>query len=294
MKIRTVGRHIRESFKSLARNGWMTFASVSAVMITLLLVGVFFVLMMNMAKVADDLENDVEIKAYIDLTVEKEGQEKLLNQISSLSLADSVEFSSKDEELDNLIQDLGQQYALFEQTNPLYDTFIVKAASPKDTGRLAVQIERIEGISSTEYGKTAVEPLFNFLEVSRNVGLALIVGLLFTAAFLISNTIKITIFARRREIEIMKLVGATNWFIRWPFVIEGFLLGVIGAIVPVLAVSVGYQYVYGLVSPKLQGNFIKILEVTPVAVQVSTLLFLMGGLIGVWGSTMSIRKFLRV
>ncbi|MDF4187371.1 FtsX-like permease family protein, partial [Ligilactobacillus salivarius] len=130
--------------------------------------------------------------------------------------------------------------------------------------------------------------------VSRNIGIALIIGLVFTAMFLISNTIKITIFARRKEIEIMKLVGATNWFIRWPFFLEGLLLGVFGSVIPIALVLSTYQYVIGWVVPKVQGSFVSLLPYNPFVFQVSLVLIAIGAVIGVWGSLTSIRKFLRV
>ena len=113
------------------------------------------------------------------------------------------------------------------------------------------------------YGKGKIEKLFNFLNISRNVGIVLIIGLLFTAMFLISNTIKITIIARRKEIEIMKLVGATNWFIRRPFFLEGMWLGLFGSILPVAIIGTSYYYANNYLSEKLKGNFIQVLDFSP-------------------------------
>jgi cell division transport system permease protein len=145
-----------------------------------------------------------------------------------------------------------------------------------------------------KYGQGEVEKLFGFTKISRNIGIALIIGLLFTAMFLISNTIKITIVARRREIEIMRLVGATNAFIRWPFFLEGLWLGLLGAILPIVIVGTGYYYMYDYLAPKLQDHFVKLLEFYPFIYQIAGLLLLMGAFIGVWGSLMSVRKFLKV
>ena len=294
MKIRTFTRHIRESGKSLRRNGWMTFASTSAVTVTLLLVGVFFVMMMNMNKVADDIEKDVEIRVYIELMTTKEEQQQLKKQIEGLDHVESVIYSSKKEELEKLISDLGRDFSLFKQDNPLYDVFVVKASEPTETPSISKKIEKFSHVFSVKYGEGKVEKLFSFLKISRNVGIVMIIGLLFTAMFLISNTIKITIFARRKEIEIMKLVGATNWFIRWPFLMEGMWLGILGAILPITIVSIAYRYAYAFVTPRLGGTFINILPVWPVIFQVSSILLAMGILIGMWGSLMSIRKFLNV
>ncbi|WP_433744722.1 permease-like cell division protein FtsX [Falsibacillus pallidus] len=294
MKIRTLGRHFRESLKSLSRNGWMTFASVSAVTVTLLLVGVFFVIMMNMNKVATDIEKDVEIRVHVDLTAKEKDKDLLKRQIDNIPQVQSIKYSSKQEELKNLIKDMGSDFKLFEQDNPLYDVFIVKTKNPTDTKIAANKIERFKNVAKVEYGAGKVDKLFKFLKYSRNVGLVLIIGLLFTAMFLISNTIKITIFARRTEIEIMKLVGATNWFIRWPFLLEGFWLGILGSVFPIIIVITGYKYAYDYISPKLTSHFIKVLDFAPFVYEVSGILILMGAIIGGWGSMMSIRRFLKV
>ncbi len=297
MKARTIRRHIKESVKNLGRNGWMTFASVSAVTVTLILVGVFLVIMMNLNKVADSIEEDVEIRVHIDIAATKEDQAVLEEQIKSLSKVESVTFSPKEKELDSLIASLGEEgevFNLFEQDNPLNDVFIVKAKNPTDTMNVAKQIDEFEYTTKVKYGQGSVEKLFSFLSVSRNVGLVLIVGLLFTAMFLISNTIKITIIARKREIEIMRLVGATNSFIRWPFFLEGLMLGVLGSAIPIAMISVLYSKAHDYIAPRLEGNFIQILDVNPFIFQVAGILVIMGAFIGIWGSLMSVRKFLKI
>lgn len=297
MKGRTILRHIRESFKSMFRNGWMTFASISAVTITLLLVGVFFVIMMNLNYVAKSIEENVEIRVHIDIAASEEERDVLGDQIGAIPEVESVKFSPKDEELTNLIASLGEDgdaFKLFEQDNPLNDVFVVKTIDPQDTVQVVNKIKTLNHASKVIYGQGTVERLFSVINMSRNVGLVLIIGLLFTAMFLISNTIKITIVARRREIEIMRLVGATNWFIRWPFFLEGMWLGVIGAIIPITIVSAIYYTAYEFLKEKLATSYIQILDFTPFVYQVGALLLLMGAVIGIWGSVMSIRKFLRV
>jgi cell division transport system permease protein len=297
MKIRTVGRHARESIKSITRNGWMTFASVSAVTVTLILVGVFFVIMMNLNRVAQTIEQDVEIRVHIDFAANKQDQQALRSEIERIPEVKSVKFSPKTKELDNLVKSLGEDgkaFKLFEQDNPLNDVFIVKTKKPTDTMKVAKKIEKANFVAKVKYGQGKVEKLFKFIKASRNVGIVLIIGLFFTAIFLISNTIKITIIARRREIKIMRLVGATNSFIRWPFFLEGLWLGIMGSMLPIILISIAYYRAYDYIGPKLEGTFIKILPVDPFVYQVSGILMLMGALIGVWGSVMSVRKFLKV
>lgn len=295
MKARTLGRHFRESFKSIGRNGWMTFASVSAVTVTLLLVGVFVVIMMNLSKVADDLEKDVEIKVMVELTADEAALATLEEEITNISGVAEILYSPKEEELNDLVLDFGEDLRLFEQENPLHNVFYAKAVNPQETEAVALAIDELDNTFEVKYGKGKIEKLFSFLNTSRNVGLVLIIALLFTAMFLISNTIRITIVARSRDIEIMKLVGATNWFIRIPFILEGIWLGILGAIIPITLVTFLYYKIYHMLAPKLtQGNLFELLEFSPFIYQVNALILLMAVFIGVWGSFMSVRKFLKV
>lgn len=293
MKARTLNRHFRESIKSIGRNGWMTFASVSAVTVTLLLVGVFMVIMMNLNKVATDLENDVEIKVLIDLQADEKAESTLQQQIKDLSGVESIKYSSKEHELNGLVKDFGEDLSLFKQSNPLRNVLYVKAENPQQTAKVAKQIDTLDNTYEVLYGKGKIEKLFNFLNISRNVGIVLIIALLLTAMFLISNTIKITITARRKEIEIMKLVGATNWFVRIPFVLEGMWLGLLGSIIPIVVISILYVQLYNTLAPKLQGEIFQLLD-KPFIFEVDLLILVMGVVIGIWGSFMSVRKFLKI
>lgn len=298
MKIRTLKRHVLEGLKSSWRNSWMTLASVGAVTTTLLLVSVFLALMMNLNHVAANIEEDVQIKVLIDVTATDEEISELGQSIESLSRVASVEFSSRDQELEDLISSMGDEGDAFslldEDENPLNDAYIVKAFEPQDTIELAEEIETMNRVEKVNYGQGVVENIFKFNNYARNIGLILIVALLFTAIFLISNTVKITIIARRREIEIMKLVGATNWFIRWPFFIEGLLLGVLGSIIPITLLFTGYYFLDKNADVVNQFEFITILPFNPFVWQLSGIVLLIGAVIGVWGSVMSVRKFLKV
>jgi cell division transport system permease protein len=297
MKPRTIARHIREGVKNIFRNGWMTFASVSAVTVTLLLVGSFLAIMMNLNEFANSIESDVEISVHIQLGATDAERTELETRIKRIPEVETIIFSSKDTQLQELIESMGEEgesFALFEQDNPLNDVFVVKTKVPTDVVKVATQIEGFTHAEKVLYGKGTVEKLFKGLGIARNIGIGIIVGLLFTAMFLISNTIKITIIARRKEIEIMKLVGATNGFIRWPFFIEGLLLGVIGAILPILMTVFSYNYIYEIASPKLEDTFFTLLPVTPFIFQLSGVLLSIGVFIGIWGSLLSVRKFLKV
>ncbi|MFD1361671.1 permease-like cell division protein FtsX [Lentibacillus salinarum] len=297
MKLRTTKRHMREGVKNLFRNGWMTVASVGAVTTTLLLVGAFLALMLNLNHMANGLEEDVQIEALIDVTADEEQIQELGSTIEEMDTAQSVKFNSKSEQLEQLIDDMGEDgstWEMFEQDNPLSHAYIVKAKEPSNTEALAKQINKLDHIQKVNYGQEVIHRLFQFNEYARNIGLVLIAALVFTAIFLISNTIKLTIMARSREIGIMKLVGATNGFIRWPFFIEGAFHGILGAIIPVVAVMTGYSYLANNISEKIRYPFVELLPFHPFAWQLSLTILLIGTFIGIWGSVMSVRKFLKV
>ena len=298
MKIRTLGRHVREGVKNLGRNGWMSFASVSAVTFTLFILGVFLVLAMNVNYFAQSVEKQVEIRVFMaDLTT-KENLQQFEQDVRGLEKVESVQFISKEEGLKQFRASMGDKAYLFdglEKGNPLPDAFVVKAKMPQDTAVVASQIKQMKNVRSLNYGEGTVEKLFAATDTVRNVGIGFIIGLGFTAMFLIANTIKLTIVARRREIEIMKLVGATNWFIRWPFFVEGLLMGITGALIPIVILGVGYYYLLDAIKSSFEATqLFTLLPLFPLVYQVALALLAIGAFIGIWGSLVSVRRFLRV
>ncbi|MBM0066124.1 permease-like cell division protein FtsX [Alkalicoccobacillus gibsonii] len=297
MKFRTVGRHLKEGTKNLGRNGWMTFASISAVTVMLLVVGIFLLLILNMNHMATQVEDDVEIRAYIELTASEEQQDELRASIEDITDVKEIAFLGKDEGLSNLIDSLGDGGQAFEsvrEENPLNDMFVIEAANPQSIETVAAEIEGLSNVESVAYGQDFVDRLLQITDIGRYIGLGLVIALMLTAMFLIANTIKLTIVARRNEIRIMKLVGATNGFIRWPFLVEGLLLGLIGSLIPILLVIYGYKFLYDNYGTQIEGNFFALLPVYPYMLQIALLLLAVGLFIGAWGSVMSVRKFLKV
>ncbi len=293
LKLRTIWRHIKEGFKSIRRNGWMSFAAVSAVSITLLLVGTLIAGVSNINSLASDIENDVSVRVYIDLAATEEDQEALGEELATVDHVEEVTFSSREEELDNVVGSYGEDFELFEgDENPLHDVFILDTAAPEYTSVVADTVEPMEYVSEVNYGGAQADRLFQMTSTIRNVGLIIIVALIFTAIFLISNTIRITIFSRSTEIEIMKLVGATNWFIRWPFLIEGALIGFIGSVIPSVVLWFVYENIYGTVSEFLSGTYFSLLAPNPFMIQLILLISAIGIVIGAIGSAFSIRRFL--
>lgn len=297
MKFSTMKRHFTEGIKNVIRNGWMSIASIGAVTVTLVLVGTFIMLMLNINEMVVKVEEDVQIKALIDVTADEDIIRELGEEIESISGVATVDFSSKEDEFKNLIDDMGDEgkaWELYEQDNPLNHAYVVKAEVPQETESIAQQIEGFDHVNKVNYGQDVVPKLFKFNNYIRIIGAGLITALVLTAIFLISNTIKLTIMARSEEIGIMKLVGATNSFIRWPFFIEGFLLGVLGSLIPITVLSVGYSYAYNTLVGQTSFPFVQLLPLNPFLWQLSLIIVLVGAVIGMWGSGMSVRKFLKV
>ena len=294
MKIRTMWRHIRDAVKSLFRNGWSTFGAISAVSMVLLLVGIFVSLLFNMNKIATDVEQDVNVRVYIDLAADETKTEELKAAIQALDAVDTVKFRSKDEELDDITKSVAQEFELFRNdSNPLRNAFDVSTKNPKQTKEVATAIEKMDYVARVNYGGAKADTLFKVISTSRNVGIGVIAVLLIIALFLISNTIRATIHARRTEIEIMQLVGATKAYIRWPFFLEGGFIGLIGSIVPIAVLWGLYLWVYKGGSDFFAGSNFSLLSPNPFLYRLSLAMAGVGVLIGSFGSIFSMRRFLK-
>ncbi|HJF79103.1 permease-like cell division protein FtsX [Enterococcus cecorum] len=294
--IRTFFRHLLESLKSLKRNGWMTVASATAVAISLTLLGIFLALIMNATKLAEDIENNVDISVLVDIGTNQEDIDKLKKELEDLPNVKSVEFSSKDEELKKLEESMGSVWSMFEgDSNPLYDNFIVKAKNPQTIKKVAKQAAKLKNVHRADYGGLVSDKILKITKGMRTWGLGAAVLLVFVAVFLISNTIRITIMSRQREIQIMRLVGAKNGYIRWPFFLEGAWIGVIGSILPCLIIFFGYKAAYRVLSqPQILGASYRLLTPETFSIQIMLLLVGIGILIGALGSVISMRRFLKI
>ncbi len=294
MKIRTMWRHIRDAVKSLFRNGWSTFGAISAVSMVLLLVGIFVSLLFNMNKIATDVEQDVNVRVYIDLAADETKTAELKAAIEALDTVDTVKFRSKDEELEDITKSVAQEFELFKNdSNPLRDAFDVSTKNPKQTKEVANVIEKMDYVARVNYGGARADTLFKVISTARNVGIGVISVLLIIALFLISNTIRATIHARRTEIEIMQLVGATKAYIRWPFFLEGGFIGLIGSIVPIAVLWGLYLWIYKGGSDFFSGSNFSLLAPNPFLYRLSLAMAGVGVLIGSFGSIFSMRRFLK-
>ncbi|EOH86979.1 permease-like cell division protein FtsX [Enterococcus asini] len=292
--IRTFFRHLLESIKSLKRNGWMTVASVSAVTITLSLVGVFMAVIINATKLAEDIESNVDVSVFIEYGTKQPEIDALEKELKGLDDVKGVKFSSADAELEKIKKSMGPKWDLFdEDSNPLYDVFVVSTTDPKQTKHVAKEAGELENVYKADYGGLESEKIFKISEVVKTWGLAAAALLLFVAMFLISNTIRITIISRQREIQIMRLVGAKNGYIRWPFFLEGGWIGLIGSLIPVALMVFGYQKVYEILNPILLRSNYSMVKPGDFSLQISLVLVAVGFVIGSLGSVLSMRRFLK-
>ncbi|WP_057829535.1 permease-like cell division protein FtsX [Liquorilactobacillus cacaonum] len=295
MKISTFKRHMIESLKSLKRNGWMSIAAFSAVTVTLLLVGILLSILMNVNKVASDIENDVQVRVLINRGTTKKQEQKLKENLEDLNYVGKIKFSSKAQELKNVIGSYGKEFKLFGgDDNPLNDVFVVSAKKPEQTVKIAKAAQKMKYVYDAKYGGASAKKLFSIVDNIQKWGIGISLLLLFVAVFLISNTIRITILSRKNEIAIMRLVGATNGFIRWPFILEGAWTGLFGAIIPIVVVNFGYMWLYKVISASLASTGYHLLSPGVFLVQIDSLLIFIGIVIGAIGSGVSMRRFLRI
>ncbi|EPC48383.1 Cell division protein FtsX [Lacticaseibacillus paracasei subsp. paracasei Lpp229] len=295
MKTKIFFRHVKDSLRSLKRNGWMSVAAVSAVTVTLLLVGIFMALIFNLHHVSEQVENDVQVRVYIEKKTTTKQRDALKTQLEKLDNVKKVTYRSRQQELNTIVGGYGSQWKMFSgDQNPLSDVFMVKTSNPKETIKVSKQAQKLNHVVDASYGGRTAKKLFNSVDSAQKWGLGFTVLLLFVAVFLISNTIRITILSRSDEIRIMRLVGATNSYIRWPFILEGAWTGLFGAVLPIVIVDIGYAVVYRSFSLSSGSNGYSLYGTMPFLLWLDLMLAGIGIIIGALGAVISMRRFLKI
>ncbi|HPL98973.1 MAG TPA: permease-like cell division protein FtsX [Bacillota bacterium] len=298
MKLRTGKFFIREGFRSLKRNSTMSAAAITSVIAALLVIGIFFIIVINIDYAATKLESQIEMMVYLEDGLSENIIDTMETEIRSINGVKSVEFISKDTALSNLEKNWGENSYLLEGLegdNPLPDAFLITLSDPSDASGVALSVSSISNIEKVVYGKEELANLLNATYVMRMSSVVIILILLFISIFIIANTIKLTLYARRREIGIMKYVGATDWFVRMPFIIEGIVVGMIGAVVSTVILGAGYYYCSDLVKNQMIGFMsISLIPFNQIIVSMVILLIIVGVVIGAVGSLISVRKFIKV
>ena len=295
MKIRGFRYFLVEAFKNIFSNGWMSIVSVLTVMASLLILGVFLLLSINLSSNVGDLEDGYEIIAVIDETTTTEGLLAVRKQIIKLDNVTNATLSSNSERLEALKERFGENGSLldrYKDDNPLRNWYMITLEDLSLTSETVAQLEKLDGVEKVIQNEEAVGNLVTMADYVRNFSLWIIVALAAISIFIISNTIKLTVYTRRKEINIMKFVGATDWFIRWPFIIEGIVIGLLGACISVVLVLLGYNILFNIMS-----NNIMFLSLKPLAEIKSIVIgssFGLGVILGGLGSFISVRKHLNV
>lgn len=288
--------HLKNAWRNIRRNLAMSISSATAVTVTLLLIMLFLVVAVNIDTISNKVEDSVEIFVQIDTIVEESEYETIEAQLKQIAHVKGVTFSSKEEQMKIFLEsDLGgDEYAsVFEDENPLSAAYFVEVDKGENIKSVAQKCRKIDGVLKAEYGGASAETMIDAFQSIRIGGSIFVVALCFLAIFLISNTIKITIQARRNEIAIMRNVGASNWFIKIPFMLEGVMISIAGAVIPILAVIFGYQFVYQAMDGMFFSSLFLLERPFPFVLLISFILLGLGIIVGLLGSWLSVNKYLK-
>lgn len=295
MSIRSWAYSLRTALRSVTHTGLMSLASVSTVAISLLVLAVVLLIAANLQTMASTMESQVQIKVYLKDNQSDEVKKGLQARISATPGVVSAVFVSKEQALEQVKNEFKDQRDVLEgldEINPLRDSIEVKAADAKLVPDLANQLAKLSGVAEADYGKDTVDKLLKFTQAVRVTGIGLVILLLIATVFTLSNTIRLAVYARRREIQIMKLVGATDGFIRLPFIFEGVLLGALGSAVALMITAFGYTYIVSGVANTMP--FLPLIRADQIIGQLSVGLVGIGCVLGAVGSVISLRRFLNI
>lgn len=291
----SLGYFWKETFYSLFRNKFMAVASVLTVTLSMFILGVFLCAVLNINHMATYLENQVEMTVYLKDGLNTEQVMAVGKKLKALPDLKKIKFTNKDQAMAEFKQRLGDQQGILDAINgnPLPSSYSTSFATPASLKNAVSIVTQYPEVDSVQYGQDIIEQLYKVAQVIRIGGIILIVFLAGAELFIISNTIRLTVFARRREIQIMKYVGATNGFIRWPFIFEGMIIGFIGSGLSAFILWEGYKVV--LMEMAQAGLvFIPMIPLWPFIGYMTVMLLAAGIIIGILGSTISLRKYMKV
>ena len=295
MRFSTKEYFVKETYKSIRRNGFMSFASISTVAVSLLVLGMFLMIFLNTNNLAQYLESQVQVSVYMQDSATAKELASVKDKLIKMPGVVKVTQVSKQQALERFKKRLGDQQQLLSslgKENPFPNSFEIQVDSPERIKVLTPQIGQLPKVETAKFGQEVVEHLFQLTKILRFGGIILVVFLAMATLFIISNTIRLTVFARRKEVIIMKYVGATDWFIRWPFLLEGMTLGFCGAVVASLFINSIYSGLLERIHATLA--FLPLLPTYPLLLYVDVFLLVAGTGIGALGSYISLRKFLQV
>jgi len=294
MIFENMGFYFREALLSFRRSALMSIATILSTTTILIIVGMFLLISLNSNLFLENLESQLETIVYLKDNISKAELNTLEGSFNSIDGIKEAKFVSKEEAYQRLSKDLGEQKDILSaiEINPLPASFEIQVKDPKMIEQIANQITKFEKVEEVEYGRETAERLLNFTYLFRRAGLLVLALLIFASILIISNIIKITVYSRRSEIEIMSLVGANSQFIKWPFIIEGFLQGFISAVLSIIILY--YVYFFAINKMRLAIPFlplvVDIIDLLPIGIAIA----LLGSLVGILGSMFSVGKYLDV
>ena len=295
---RTFFRSLRDAFKSVVRNFSLSLASITCITITLIIIASALLLSENVKNFTDEIEKDVTIVAFLESDVKDDTRENFETSLKKNLNVETFEYKSKDEVKEEMAKENKTFSSVLSEwddaSNPLKDTYTIKVRDVKSIGKTAKEIESTDGVNSVQYGEGLVEKLVGVFDAIEKITYIAALALIIVTVFLIINTIKLTIFSRKREIGIMRLVGASNSRIKLPFVIEGIILGMIGSIIPILVVVFGYTGLYDYFGGVLFSPVIKLVSPMPFVVNTSLIILVIGMVVGMVGSARAVRRYIKV
>lgn len=300
MKIfRMLGRNIRDAFKSVFRNFSLSLASISCITITLIIVAISILATLNVNNFAKVMKEDVTMVVFLNTETTAEEEEQIEFQLKNMDNVESVEFRSKEDVKNEMAGTSETLRSIMEEwdeaDNPLKDNYLIKVTDIEKIKDTANEIQKIEQVDAVNYGEGMIEQLITAYDAVQKVSLLVVIALIVVTIFLIINTIKLTIFSRKREISIMRLVGASNFTIKNPFVIEGMFLGILGSIIPILITTYGYLAFYNHFQGYLFSSpLIKLIKPEPFIYYVALLVLVIGIIVGMLGSYRAVKKYLKV
>ncbi|MCI5789861.1 MAG: permease-like cell division protein FtsX [Tenericutes bacterium] len=295
---RMIGRSIRDAFKSVIRNFSLSLASISCITITLVIVAIAIIASFNVNNFTSEIEKDLTIVVFLDNDVTEAQIKDVKSDLEDITNIEKIEFQSKTD-VKKQMQDESEVFSKIldtwpEDESPLKDTYQIKVKDVNKIGATAEKIKKIKNVSVVRYGEGMVEKLISAFDSVKKVTYGVVIALVIVTIFLIVNTIKLTISARKREIGIMRLVGASNFTIKTPFIVEGMILGLLGSIVPVIFTTYGYLTFYKHFNGYLFSELIKLILPEPFIYTVSGIVIVIGILVGMIGSASAVRKYLKI
>ena len=294
--IRIFFRSIRDAIKSIGRNFSLSMASILCVTITLIIVSVSMVISANINNATKNIEEEMNIVVYLSKASTDDDVKNLESEINNVEGVREIKFISKEEQK-NSMADYNSAFETilnYLDENPLLDSYVIFVDDVKEISEIAEEIKTFPSVETIKYGEGMVEEVVSAFDIIQKGTIAIVIALILVTIFLISNTIKLTIYSRKNEIEIMRLVGASNSAIKLPFVFEGLILGVIGSIIPICITIYGYVILYNTMHGYLFSEMLRLVEPYNFVFWVSGALVLIGAVVGMFGSSRSVRKYLKI